>query len=171
MAQKWICPYWIVENRNRGDLGYKDYQLTEVHITNPSDLTGRIELLFHEARGDGSFVRADWASGTWDMPAKYQRNYRPDPSRTYGTSFFIYGWFEAFTDLDALVIDVRVAGINRSTDVPGSEGISQRTIHLTPQALPLSDRLFRRWTRKEPYLPLIPGMKLPGEGGSVVPKP
>lgn len=119
-----------------------DYQVTEVRVSNPTDLEGTIDFVFYEARGDGNYYRADWASGRWTAPPRYQRYYRPDPSREYGSSFITYGWFEVWLSLDALVMDVELSAISRNMISGGStagtggvvQNISQRTVVPVPNS-------------------------------------
>ena len=162
MGKWFICPYWASEHTHRYDeanrlLGIY-YQVTEIRITNPSNSNGSVNLLFHERRGDGNYYQADWASGSWTMPAKYQRYYRPDPSRVYGDEFSTYGWFELWLSSDALVADVRIAATHESLMVVNTsagqsdnrmEDISQRTVNLVPKPVPLTLRVSAAVLRQE----------------------
>lgn len=149
MANWWWGPYWAAEYRSRRDEADRtyqiDFQVTEFHITNPTDREGVVDLVFWEARGDGNFYRSEWAGGSWSAPARWQRYYQPDPSRIFGDRFLIYGWFEAWTSLDEMTMDVRAVTIARNlisggTDL-GAGGVvqnmSERTIHLVPRRPPI----------------------------------
>jgi hypothetical protein len=172
MAQWLICPYWVSEHRTlEDDVGrtyQADYQVTEMHTANPGDSEGRLDLVFYEARGDGNFYRADWASGSWSAPPRYQRSYRPDPSLVYGDSFFTYGWFEMWMSLDEMVMDVAVSKITRNLAAGVVESTSQRTLLLVTKLMPLRFRLPELFGR--PVSPFtFPGGTVPGGGdGSVV---
>lgn len=149
MANWWWGPYWVAEHRSRrddADRTYQiDYQVTEFHITNPTDREGVVDLVFYEARGDGNFYRSDWASGSWSAPARWQRYYRPDPSRIFGDRFIVYGWFEAWTSLDDITIDVRTLSLAMNLVSGGSisgaggvvQNMSDRTIHLVSRRPPI----------------------------------
>jgi hypothetical protein len=145
MAQWLICPYWVSEHRtledDDGRTYQADYQVTELHITNPGDADGTLELVFYEARGDGNFYRAEWASGRWSAPPKYQRYYRPDPSTVYGDSFFTYGWFEVWMSLNEMVMDVAVSKITRNMAGGLVESTSQRTVPVVTKPIPLRYRV------------------------------
>ena len=155
MSQSLICPYWVSEHRTRRDsidrLSQIDYQFTKIIITNIEDREGMVEIVFYEARGDGNFYRSDWASGRWIVSPKWQRYIRPDPSRVFGDSFITYGWFEVWMSRDYMTIDVSVSAISRSV-VGGSgggsgglvENISQRTINLVPNRVPIIVRFAER---------------------------
>ena len=153
MSQYQICPYWICESRNRPDSALHDYQLTELRVTNPSEQFATLELVFYEARGDGSFVRAEWASGRWSAPPQWQRAYRPDPSETWGPSFFLYGWFELWMSSDAMVADVSVSRISRHRET-SDESHSQRSIQLINRPVPYLNRFIEGLLRI-PLSPLI----------------
>jgi hypothetical protein len=172
MAQWLICPYWECERRGLEDdagRNYQtDYRITGLHVTNPSDADGMLELAFYEARGDGGFQRADWASGRWSMPAKYQRQYRPDPSAVYGTSFFTYGWFEVWLSRDEMVVDVAIWKITRNTAGGLVESTSQRTVPLAKRSIPLRFRLADLFGSPLTPFNFPPGTVLPGGGGGSV---
>ncbi|NIQ56563.1 MAG: hypothetical protein GWN71_25330 [Gammaproteobacteria bacterium] len=142
MAKWWWGPFWAAEHRSRRDDADRvyqiDYRLTELHITNPTDRDGVVDLVFHEARGDGNFYRSDWASGSWSAPPRWQRYYRPDPSRIFGDRFFTYGWFEAWTSLDEILIDVRLLTIARNAAGGVVENIAERTLDLVPRRAPVA---------------------------------
>lgn len=149
MANWWWGPYWVAEYRTRRDEADRtyqiDYQVTELHITNPTTRAGVIDLVFYEARGDGNFYRSEWASGSWSAPPRWQRYYRPDPSRIFGSRFFIYGWFEAWTSLDDITIDVRLVSSARNIISGGSvsgaggvvQNIAERTVQLVRRRPPI----------------------------------
>ena len=153
MGNWWIAPYWVAERRSQHDdagrLFQVDYQLTELHITNPTDSDGVVDLVFYEARGDGNYYRSDWAGGSWTAPPLWQRHYRPDPSLVFGDTFITWGWFEAWTSLKDITIDVVVRRIARNMisggPTPGAggvvENISQRTIGLVRRSVPVSGLL------------------------------
>lgn len=136
MSQFQICPYWLCESRERPEGNQRDIQFTELHVTNPGDTDGLVEMIFYEARGDGSFQRSEWAGGRWNAPAKWQRVYRPDPSRVYGPSFFTYGWFELWMSSNAMVAEVQLSRIGRSLVARETESISQRSVPLITKPAP-----------------------------------
>jgi len=140
MAKWWWGPYWEAEHRGRrgedGRVYQVDHRITEFRVTNPTAREGVLDLVFHEARGDGNFYQSDWAGGSWSAPPRWQRFYRPDPSRVFGSRFFLYGWFTAWTSLDEMLIDVRLRMITKSVD-SGNESISQQTIQLLPRRAPI----------------------------------
>lgn len=136
MSQYQICPYWICESRNLPGTAQRDLQITELKITNPSDTDAVLELVFYEVKADGNFYRADWASGRWAAPAKWQRVYRPDPSGVYGSAFYLYGWIEIWMSSNDMVADVSVAKISRNA-LPGElQTHSQRTLTLINRRIP-----------------------------------
>lgn len=149
MANWWWGPYWVAEYRSRRDDAERiyqvDLQVTEFHITNPTNREGVVDLVFHEKRGDDNFYRSDWAGGSWSAPPRWQRSYRPDPSRVFGSRFIIYGWFEAWTSLDDITIDVRAVSIARNvvsgtsaSDAGGVvQNIAERTIPLVRRRPPI----------------------------------
>lgn len=162
MGKWYICPHWASEHSHQydseGRLVRIRYQVTEIAVTNPSAFAGQVQLAFYEARGDGNYYPADWASGRWSMPAKYQRYYRPDPSLTYGSEFSTYGWFELLLSSDDLVVDVRISEMHEYLLVLGSsvgefnnrmEDISQRTVNLVPKPVPLTLRVSAAVLRRD----------------------
>ena len=149
MAQWWISPYWASEYRRLRDdadrLYRVDIQVTYIRVTNPSDAEAVLDLVFFEQRGDGNFYRSDSAGGSWRIPAEFQFSYRPDPSRRFGDSWYVDGWFEVYTNRDDVVIDASLRRIARNVGsgaLAGTlglvDGVGERTLNLYSRPVTLA---------------------------------
>lgn len=134
MAASWWGPFWVamrVEDRDDADrLVVVRYASTTLHLANPTSVDGLVSLTFHEQRGDGNFYRSDWAGGTYSAPPMWQRWIRPDPSRVFGDSYYLAGWFEIDSSIDELLVDVKVQTLHRTH---AGDHVAERTISLVPR--------------------------------------
>ena len=162
MTQWLLCPNWEGMRRSiRDDIGrviQQRFAVTIVRVTNPTMQEGRFSMLLHEARGGGTFVEAQYNSGTYRVPAMYQQGFRIDPGLYWGDRWNAFGWIDFWLSLDAMLIDVSILIITRNLirSDPSAGGLvetrSTRTATLVPVRPPFPNRVIE-WIMPAPPVP------------------